>query len=130
MTEQQVRAVQVFSARVYVILALLIVVQVATGIASVYLLTRDHNRSVAVADLAVKNQRAVAQIQRERIRNTRAACVDTNREHAALVGFIKASIPRGRLHDPRVVTYLARAARSFPILDCDRVVRDKIKAKP
>lgn len=130
MTDQQIRAVRRFSAQVYVILALLIVVQVATGAASVYLLLRDHNRSVTVARVAVDNQKAVEQIQRERVRNTRSACVATNSEHEALIGFIEASIPPARRKDPRVMDYLARATRTFPIDDCDKVVRDKIKAQP
>lgn len=73
------------------------------------------------------NSSVIAQIQKERQRNSLASCQQTNREHAALLGFIEASIPRERRSDKLIQAYLARAARSFPQRDCAVVVRRQVK---
>lgn len=96
------------------------------------------------------NQGRADQIQAERARNTASACVDTNHEHAAILGFITTSIPPSRLKDPRVaglvtrlahgeplppvrpddppiVAYLQRAARTFPQQNCAALVRIRVR---
>lgn len=140
MSEQLVTGVRKFSSRVYIILAFIAVVSLASGGLSVWLLTRDHDRAVDTAELAKKNagltaaaarvaadtKRVVEQIQFERRRNTRSACERTNREHRAIVGFVKGTIPPDQLDDPRVKQYLALAAKSFPVVDCAAEVERRV----
>lgn len=75
------KAVRKFSNRVYVILAFIAVVSVASGVVSVVLLFRDHDRAVATAKLASDNRDAVAQIQAEGRDRRSQTCSTFESEH-------------------------------------------------
>lgn len=80
-------------------------------------------------DLVHKNRSVVEQIQRERKRNTLTACLSDDRQNAAIRGFVRSSIPKGKLDDPLVREYLERARRTFPDLHCQAEVRRKVSSK-
>lgn len=114
MTVDQLRRdYQRFARRTSRLLILLVALQFATGAASVYLIGQNSDR--------------VDQIQAERVKNTRASCERANAQNSAILGFITASIPAGKRSDPQVLTYLARASRTFPQQDCAAVVRRQVK---
>lgn len=69
------------------------------------------------------NNNRLDDIQAERQRNTLGACEATNRQNQAIVAFVTASIPKGRRDDPDIVAYLDRARVSFPVQDCELVVK-------
>lgn len=74
------------------------------------------------------NENRINDIQGSRARNTLAGCMQTNREHTALVGFIRASIPPSRRDEPRVMAYLERAERSFPVVDCRALTMRRVQS--
>jgi hypothetical protein len=85
---------------------------------------RDNRAAIRAVAAVVK------QIQLERERNTRNACVRDNRKNREILGFIQATVPPNRRQEPLVVAYLQRAARTFPQRDCEAVVRGSVKATP
>ena len=78
---------------------------------------------------AHENNHRIDDIQRERARALTLVCENTNRDHAGIVAFIKASIPRDRLNTLRTRVYLERARQAFPQTDCAAVV-NRIVVKP
>lgn len=79
-----------------------------------------------LANRIANGRDVVERIQEERVRNTVASCRQTNRERGAIRGFIAATIPPERLDDPRVKAYLKLAERSFPTVNCDALVKQRV----
>jgi hypothetical protein len=69
----------------------------------------------------------VSQIQSERERNTLTACIRANEQNAAIVGFVRSTVPPGRRGEAIVKAYLDRAARTFPQRNCAQEVRERVK---
>lgn len=125
-----------FSRRVYWILLFIALALAASGFGFYRVIDELGERADEGRRLGEQNRALVAQINSERARNTRAACVQSNRRYLRAQRIIDRRI--GQL--PADQQAQAQAGRDFtlqlvdalvaPYQDCDELVRERVRRAP